>query len=99
MKQLLDQWSHPEFASIKSFSNNLLNSSFCGGKVESDDWSKFTKPSWNDSIMEGFRRLDVFIELGPKSFLQGIREIPTIILMRLAFDSGLMRFGVFRSRG
>ena len=99
MKQLLDQWSHPEFASIKSFSNNLLNSSFCGGKVESDDWSKFTKPSWNDSIMEGFRRLDVFIELGPKSFLQGIREIPTIILMRLAFGSGLMRFGVFRSRG
>jgi MPBQ/MSBQ methyltransferase len=37
--------------------------------------------------------------LGPKSFLHGIREIPTIILMRLAFGSGLMRFGVFRSRG
>lgn len=99
MKQLLDQWSHPEFASIESFSDNLLNSSFCGGKVESDDWSKFTKPSWNDSIIEGFRRLDVFIELGPKSFLHGIREIPTILLMRLAFGSGLMRFGVFRSRG
>ena len=99
MKQLLDQWSHPEFASIKSFSNNLLNSSFCGGKVESDDWSKFTKPSWNDSIIEGLRRIDVFIELGPKSFLKGIREIPTILLMRLAFGSGLMKFGVFRSRG
>ncbi len=99
MKQLLDQWSHPEFASINSFANNLLNSRFCGPNVECDDWSEFTIPSWNDSILEGFRRLDVFIELGPKSFLQGMREIPTILLMRLAFGIGLMQFGVFRSRG
>ncbi len=99
MKQLLDQWSHPEFSSIKSFSHNLLNSQYCGGKIESDDWSKFTKPSWIDSIIEGFRRLDVFIKLGPKSFLQGMREIPTILLMRMAFGSRLMQFGVFRSRG
>ena len=69
------------------------------GKVDIDDWTKFTLPSWNDSIKEGVRRPKVWIKLGPLSLLQGIREIPTILLMRWAFASGLMRFGVFRARG
>ncbi len=99
MKQLLDQWSHPEFASIEGFQENLLNSNYCGGRVDINDWTKFTLPSWNESILEGIRRPNILFELGPKSFLNGIREIPTILLMRWAFGSGLMRFGVFRSRG
>ena len=76
--------------------NNLLNSKYSVGKVDIDDWTKFTIPSWNDSIIEGIRRPKIWIKLGPKSLLKGIREIPTIILMRWAVSTGLMKFGVFR---
>ncbi len=99
MKQLLDQWSHPEFSSIEDFQINLLNSRFSVGKVDIDDWTKYTLPSWNESIIEGVRRPKIWLKLGPLSFLQGVREIPTILLMRWSFAKGLMRFGVFRSRG
>ena len=99
MRQLLDQWSHPEFSSINSFRKNLLDSPFCGSNVETADWSLFTIPSWIDSVLEGMRRPAVFIKLGPLSLLKSIREIPTIFMMNWAFSNKLMRFGVFRSRG
>ncbi len=99
MHQLLVQWSHPEFSSIKSFRDNLLKSPFSGGPVQTADWTEYTLPSWVDSILEGIRRPMVFIRLGPLSFLKGFREIPTIFLMRWAFSKGLMQFGVFRCRG
>ncbi len=99
MNQLLNQWAHPEFASINGFRRNLLNSRFCGGSVDVDDWTKYTLPSWNDSIFEGFRRPGAVLGLGPNALMKGLREIPTILLMRWAFACGLMQFGVFRTRG
>ncbi|WP_269621848.1 methyltransferase domain-containing protein [Prochlorococcus marinus] len=99
MKQLLNQWSHPEFSTIESFRANLLNSSFSSSKVYTEDWTDFTIDSWHDSIYEGMRRPDVMFKLGPQSFIKGLREIPTILLMRWAFGSGLMQFGVFKTRG
>ena len=98
MRQLLDQWAHPEFASIKGFRRNLLHSPFACGPVESDDWTRSILPSWNDSILEGFRRPGAVLGLGPAAVVKGFREIPTILLMRWAFAHGLMQFGVFRSR-
>ena len=97
MRQLLRQWAHPKFASIIGFKNNLLNSSFSTSNVEASDWTKYTLPSWNDSILEGIRRPGVFTELGLNGFIKGAREIPTILLMRWAFANGLMKFGVFRT--
>ena len=99
MNQLLNQWAHPEFATINGFKFNLLNSQFCGGSVQTADWTNFTIPSWMDSILEGVRRPSVFLELGPGALFKGLREIPTILLMRWAFANGLMEFGVFRTRG
>ena len=99
LKQLLNQWTHPEFSSINGFRNNLLESSFNGGSVETDDWTEYTLPSWNDSILEGIRRPKVIIGLGYNSFFKALREIPTILMMRWAFSKGLMQFGVFKSRG
>ena len=99
LRQLLNQWAHPEFSSINSFQNNLLESPFNGGAVEVDDWTVFTIRSWNDSILEGIRRPLAIINLGGNSLFKAIREIPTILLMRWAFASGLMQFGVFKSRG
>ncbi len=99
MNQLLVQWTHPEFSSIEGFKNNLLNSPYCGCSVETSNWTKYTIQSWNESIYEGFRRPLAVLKLGLRSFLKGLREIPTILLMKWSFSSGLMEFGVFKSRG
>ncbi len=99
LNQLLSQWAHPEFSTIQGFSRNLLDSRFCGGAVETDDWTKCTLPSWMESIFEGFRRPNAVLGLGPAALVKGFREVPTILLMHWAFSRGLMQFGVFRTRG
>ena len=105
MRQLLDQWAHPEFASIAGFARNLLASPY--GKpdagegaqlsLETDDWTQETLPSWIDSILEGLRRPGQVLSLGPSAVLQGLRETPTLLLMHWAFATGMMQFGVFRA--
>ena len=103
MRQLLDQWAHPEFASIASFRRNLEQSAQGGSTttplaVDTGDWSRATQPSWIDSILEGVRRPGAVLGLGPSAVLQGLRETPTLLLMDWAFRRGLMQFGVFRAR-
>lgn len=99
MRQLLEQWAHPEFASIRSLQANLEHSPWAAAlEVETDDWSRATQPSWIASILEGIRRPGAVLTLGPRAVLQGLRETPTILLMDWAFRSGLMQFGVFRGR-
>ena len=99
MHQLFIQWTHSEFSSIEGFKNNLLNSPYCGGSVDSSNWTKYTIQSWNESIYEGFRRPSFILKLGIRSIFQAIREIPKILIIRWSFARGLMRFGVFKSRG
>jgi MPBQ/MSBQ methyltransferase len=99
MRQLLDNWAHPEFASIPGLRHNLEASAWAQGlQVETDDWSDVTLPSWLDSISEGVRRPAAVLSQGPRGVLQGLRETPTILLMHWAFATGLMQFGVFRGR-
>ncbi len=97
MNQLLNQWAHPEFASIPQFRNHLKQSIFSNTSIDTDDWTHQTLPSWLESVLEGIRRPEVLFALGPKAFLKALREIPTILLMWFAFSKGMMRFGVFRS--
>ena len=96
MRQLLNQWAHPEFASISGFAANLEASPHQRGAISTGDWSVATLPSWIDSIVEGVRRPGAVLGLGPKAVLQGLRETPTLLLMHWAFATGLMQFGVFR---
>ena len=96
MHQLLTQWAHPEFASIKGFASNIAASPHQRGVLETDDWTRATLPSWIDSIGEGLRRPWAVLSLGPRAILQGLRETPTLLLMHWAFATGLMQFGVFR---
>ena len=99
LRQLLDQWAHPAFASIRSLTANLEGSAHAQGMgVETADWSPETIPSWRDSILEGCRRPGAVLSLGPGAVLQGVREIPTLLLMDWAFRTGLMQFGVFRGQ-
>ena len=99
LKQLLEQWVHPAFISINDFSSILINNKNSSGKVVYDNWNAFTNPSWFDSIIEGMRRPNAILSLGPGALLKSIREIPTILLMDWAFKQGLMEFGVYRCRG
>ncbi|WP_216902474.1 methyltransferase domain-containing protein [Synechococcus sp. CCY 9618] len=97
MRQLLDQWAHPEFASIRSLRRNLEQSRWNRGlAISTDDWTASTLPSWLDSVLEGVRRPGAVLGLGPGAVVQGLRETPTILLMDWAFRHGLMQFGVFR---
>lgn len=97
MKQLLDQWSHPEFSSIEGFSELLEATGMVRGQVETTDWAKETLPSWIDSIWQGIIRPQGLVKFGFSGFIKSVREVPTLLLMRLAFGSGLCRFGMFRA--
>jgi len=97
MRQLLQQWAHPAFASIPSLRANLEGSPQAAGMVVTTaDWTAATLPSWVDSILEGLRRPGAVVSLGPSAVLQGLRETPTLLLMDWAFRTGLMQFGVFQ---
>ncbi|MGF1571304.1 MAG: methyltransferase domain-containing protein [Nodosilinea sp.] len=97
MQQLLDQWSHPAFASIEGFAELLEATGWVEGPVVTADWSKETLPSWLDSIWQGVARPAGLVKFGVAGFVKSLREVPTLLLMRLAFGTGLCRFGMFRA--
>ncbi|MDA0265913.1 MAG: methyltransferase domain-containing protein [Cyanobacteria bacterium] len=97
MRQLLDQWSHPAFASIEGFSEELAATGLVAGAVMTADWTRPTLPSWFDTIWQGIIRPQGWLQFGLSGFLKSVREVPTILLMRLAFGTGLCRFGMFRA--
>ena len=97
MKQLLDQWSHPAFSSIEEFSELLAETGLVEGEVITDDWTQETLPSWIDSIWQGIVKPKGLILFGFSGFIKSLREVPTLLLMRLAFGSGLCRFGMFKA--
>jgi MPBQ/MSBQ methyltransferase len=97
MRQLLDQWSHPAFSSIEGFAELLSATGFVKGEVATADWTEQTIPSWIDSIWQGIVRPSGLVRFGLPGFITSFREVPTILLMRLAFGTGLCRFGMFRA--
>ncbi|MEO0946743.1 MAG: methyltransferase domain-containing protein [Cyanobacteria bacterium J06641_5] len=98
MRQLLEQWSHPAFASIEEFSELLAATGYVDGVVTVDDWTQETLPSWLDSIWQGIVRPTGLLKFGPSGLVKSLREVPTLLLMRLAFGAGLCRFGMFRAQ-
>lgn len=97
MKQLLDQWSHPAFSSIEGFAELLAETGLTKGEVITDDWTVQTLPSWLDSIWQGIVKPAGLVRFGVSGLIKSVREIPTILLMRLAFGTGLCRFGMFKA--
>ena len=97
MRQLLDQWSHPAFSSIEGFSELLAQTGFVEGEVITADWTQETLPSWFDTIWQGVIRPQGWLRYGLSGLIKSVREVPTLLLMRLAFGAGLCRFGMFRA--
>lgn len=98
MRQLLDQWAHPAFASIEGFAEQLQATGWVAGEVITADWTEPTLPSWLDSIWQGVVRPEGWLRFGVAGFVKSLREVPTLLLMRLAFGTGLCRFGMFQAR-
>lgn len=98
MRQLLDQWSHPAFSSIEGFAELLDATGLVDGEVITADWTTETLPSWLDSIWQGIIRPQGLVKFGVAGFFKSLREVPTLLLMRLAFGTGLCRFGMFRAK-
>jgi MPBQ/MSBQ methyltransferase len=97
MRQLLDQWAHPAFASIEGFAEQLEATGLTTGEVKTADWTAETLPSWLDTIWQGIIRPQGWLQYGVTGFIKSVREVPTILLMRLAFGTRLCRFGMFRA--
>ncbi|MCA1904000.1 MAG: methyltransferase domain-containing protein [Cyanobacteria bacterium KgW148] len=97
MRQLLDQWSHPKFSSIEGFAEDLQATGLVDGEVVTADWTIETLPAWLDSIWQGVVRPEGIAKFGLTGFIKSLREVPTFLLMRLAFGTGLCRFGMFRA--
>lgn len=97
MRQLLDQWSHPAFSSIEGFSELLDATGLVEGHTIAADWTEQTLRSWLDSIWQGIARPQGLVSFGLAGLIKSVREVPTILLMRLAFGMGLCRFGMFRA--
>lgn len=97
MQQLLDQWAHPAFSSIEGFAEQLAATGFVQGDVMTADWTEPTLPSWLDTIWQGLVRPQGWMKYGVSGFIKSVREVPTILLMRLAFGTGLCRFGMFQA--
>ena len=98
MKQLLDQWAHPKFSSIEGFAERLAATGLVDGEVLTDDWTQQTLPAWLDSIWQGIARPRGLVKFGLSGLIKSLREVPTLLLMRLAFGAGLCRFGMFKAR-
>ncbi len=97
MRQLLDQWSHPAFSSIEGFAELLQATRLVEGEVVTANWTEPTLPSWLDSIWQGIARPAGLVRFGPSGLIKSLREVPTLLLMRLAFGTGLCHFGMFRA--
>ncbi|MCS6960284.1 MAG: methyltransferase domain-containing protein [Pseudanabaenaceae cyanobacterium SKYGB_i_bin29] len=98
MRQLLDQWSHPAFASIEGFAEALQATGMVAGEVITADWTAATLPSWWESVWQGVARPEGLLKFGVPGFIKAMREVPTMLLMWLGFGSGLCRFGMFRAQ-
>ncbi|WP_448380793.1 methyltransferase domain-containing protein [Gloeomargarita sp.] len=97
MRQLLDQWAHPAFASIEEFAAALAATGWVAGRVVTADWTAATLPSWLDGIWQGIVRPEGLLRFGVVGLVKALREVPTFLLMRWAFGTGLCRFGMFRA--
>ncbi|NJM57192.1 MAG: methyltransferase domain-containing protein [Synechococcales cyanobacterium RU_4_20] len=97
MQQLLDQWAHPQFSSIEGFAELLEATGLTTDGVATADWTRATLPSWLDTIWQGIIRPQGWLQYGVSGFIKSVREVPTILLMRFAFGTGLCRFGMFKA--
>jgi len=68
---------------------------FVEGSVIIADWTEQTLPSWLDSICR-CGSTGGLVRFGPFGLIKSLREVPTLLLMRLAFGTVLPIWDVLR---
>ena len=93
---LKNEWGHPNFWSISKYKSVFAHRNDIDF-VMSDNWSKYTLPSWYESIYEMIRRpkMLVWCLLHPSSWNDRFGDLIGLINMEKAFRTGLMEYGVF----
>lgn len=96
VKSLISEWSHPNFWSINKY-KSIFSEHDDVAVVISDNWTKYTLPSWYESIYEMIRRPKMLIWclLHPSSWNDRFGDLMGLINMEQAFRNGLMEYGVF----
>jgi len=94
---VLDLGADPAFACSEGFASALYATGWVAGRVITADWTSATLPSWLDGIWQGVARPGGLLRFGVVGLVKSLREVPTFLLMRLAFGTGLCRFGMFRA--
>ena len=73
-----------------SFCELITETGLVEGAVVTADWTQETLPSWLDSIWQGIVRPQGLVRFGVPGLIKSLREVPTLLLMRIAFGSGLL---------
>eukprot|EP00466_Bigelowiella_natans_P014256 jgi/Bigna1/46185/estExt_Genewise1.C_30006 len=92
---LYDEWAHPHFVSINTY-KKIMRATGKLEVVDSDDWNKYTLPSWRHSIWVGV--YDPWIVLRkPWTWKKCLRDGITLERMHRAFKKGLMQYGMLKA--
>uniref|UniRef100_A0A7S2TW14 Methyltransferase domain-containing protein n=1 Tax=Lotharella oceanica TaxID=641309 RepID=A0A7S2TW14_9EUKA len=92
---LYDEWAHPHFVSIDTY-KKIMRMTGKLENVESDDWNRFTLPSWRHSIWVGV--YDPWIVLRkPWTWRKCLRDGITLERMHRAFNKGVMEYGMLKA--
>ena len=90
---LLEEWAHPNFWSISKY-ENYLKKNKSTEFFYSNNITKNSLPSWEESIKEGFRNPSVLLSQ-PSKIMTCLREIVPITKMADAFNDGYLEYGIF----
>ena len=93
---LKNEWGHPNFWSINKYKSVFSEHDDIDILI-SDNWTKYTLPSWYESIYEMIRRPKMLFWclLHPSSWNDRFGDLMGLINMERAFRNGLMEYGVF----
>jgi len=99
LKFVYEEWSHPYFISISSY-GKLMEGTNLLEKVETDDWTDQTLPSWRHSIWVGVWSPWYWMKVAskrPKAFLGFLRDAYTLEIYSRAMRSGLLQYGMMKA--
>lgn len=95
---LYEEWSHPYFISYNKYAE-LMRGTGVLEKVETDDWTERTLPSWRHSVWVGVWSPWFWLKttLGkPKAFLGFCRDAYTLERYHRGMRRGLLHFGMIK---
>uniref|UniRef100_A0A7S3ZAY1 Methyltransferase domain-containing protein n=1 Tax=Lotharella globosa TaxID=91324 RepID=A0A7S3ZAY1_9EUKA len=92
---LYDEWAHPHFVSIDTY-KKIMRMTGKLENVDSDDWNRYTLPSWRHSIWVGVYDPWIVVRK-PWTWRKTLRDGITLERMHRAFNKGVMEYGMLKA--